>query len=120
MQARIFTSLLVFTFMIVGRLDAFAADAEKKDSLAEVTVKSTLTEISDYRPGYLYLLVRNKSDSPLFVDSVTVAEYPKFLRIRPAYPGAADSDSLFISRKASKLPYPVKTPIQENQCKCLR
>lgn len=119
MPARIFTSLLVFAFIIVGRLDTFAADAdadaEKKDSLAEVTVKSTLTEISDYRPGYLYLLIRNKSDSTLVVDSITVAEYPEFLRIRPAYPGCPDSKKSFISRKTSRLPYPIMPPIQPDE-----
>lgn len=117
MLARIFSSLFVFAFMIIGSLNAFAVDADsaKKDSLAEVTIQSTLAEISDYRPGYLYLLVRNKSDSTLVVDSITVAEYPRFLRLRPAYPGYSDSDASFISRKASKMPYPIMPMIQPEE-----
>lgn len=101
--------------MIIGRLDAFAVDAAKNDSLAEITVQSTLTEISDYRPGYIYLLAKNYSDSTLIIDSITVAEYPKFLRIRPAYPGCSDSDASFVSRLASKLPYPNMTPIHAKE-----
>ncbi len=115
MLAKIFSSLLVFAFIIICRLDAFAVDAAKKDTLAEVTVQSTLTEISDYRPGYIYLLAKNCSDSTLVIDSITVAEYPKFLRIRPAYPGCSDSDAAFVSRKASKLPYPSMTPIHAKE-----
>lgn len=115
MLAKIFSSLIVSAFIIICRLDAFAVDAAKNDSLAEITVQSTLAEISDYRPGYLYMLVRNRSDSTLIIDSVTVAEYPKFLRLRPAYPGCSDSDMSFITRKHSKLPYPFITPVQKNE-----
>lgn len=113
--AKIFSSLLVFAFIIICRLDAFAVDAAKNDTLAEITIQSTLTEISDYRPGYIYLLAKNCSDSTLVIDSITVSEYPKFLRIRPAYPGCSDSDAAFVSRKASKLPYPSMTPIQAKE-----
>lgn len=115
MLTRIFSSLIVFAFVTICKLDAIAVDAMKKDSIASVTVRSTLNEISDYRPGYIYLLVNNKSDSTLVVDSVTVAEYPDFLKIRPAYPGCSDSEQSFISRKDSILPYPVMSPIKPEE-----
>lgn len=89
--------LLTLGCLLTGR--AKAADSGKskgEDSsksmkeapLADVSIHSSLSELSDYRPGFIYIIVKNLSDSLLSVKKIDIAEYPKFLHIRPAYPGA--------------------------------
>lgn len=98
--------VLIATFALVGNVWAAVNASQGREPLADVTIRSTLTEITDYRPGYLYLLVQNQSDSTLVVDSVTVAEYPTFLKIKPAYYRAA-----FLNASVPVLRYPGMTSI---------
>ncbi len=100
--------MLALGCLLTGR--AKAADSGKskgEDSgrsmtgapIADVSIHSSLNELSDYRPGFIYIVVKNLSDSLLTVKKIDIAEYPEFLHIRPAYPGAffltpPDNDTL--------------------------
>ena len=75
--------------------------------IARVTVHSTLNELNDFRPGYIYLVVENQSDSLLAIRKIDLAEHPIFIKVRPTYPG-----SRFLSPNETALFYPNKKPIK--------
>jgi len=83
---------------------------EKTDDLAKVSIHSTLKELNDYRPGYLYLVVENLSDTLLFVDRIEIAEYPDFIDVKKS-----SLDSCALSRKRPVLFYPDKKTINAGE-----
>ncbi len=68
--------------------------------VAAVTVHSTLAELNDFRPGYIYLEVQNKSDSPIEITDIVAAERPEFIRLRASIDGSP------LPTGASSLQYP--------------
>jgi len=88
-------------------LTAKAIQAEERgNELARVSVHSTLTELNDFRPGYIYLVVENKTDTLLTVDRIEIAEYPDFIDIRKS-----SLDTTVVSRKKPVLVYPDKDTV---------
>jgi len=99
---RKFVIVRLWVMLTLGSLpvgNANAADSGKskeEDSstsktealVADVSILSSMNEISDYRPGFIYIIVKNRSDSLITVKKIDIAEYPEFLHIRPAYPRA--------------------------------
>lgn len=79
-------------------------------SLADVTVHSTLKELNDFRPGYIYLAVENKSDTLLNVDRIEIAEYPDFIKVKKS-----SLDTAVVSRKKPVLVYPDKDTINAGE-----
>jgi|GEM_PF-3539081 len=106
-----FISLLLTTIISCGYSHAFAA--EKADSLNKsvgVSVRSTLAELNDFRPGYLYLTVENRLDIPLAIDRIVIAERPPFISIKLS---SIATDS--ISSRQSALPFNDSTPLPAHE-----
>lgn len=89
--------LLLHSLMLLTAQEIRAG--EKSDHLAVVNIRSTLEELSDFRTGYLYLVVENLSDTLLVVDSIRVADPPEFIRIQEpsqqAQPDALEQPACF-------------------------
>lgn len=83
---------------------------EKTDDLVTVNLQSTLTELNDFRPGYIYLVVANKSDTLLNVDRIEIAEYPDFIDVKKS-----SLDSVVVSREKKNLFYPDKKTINAGE-----
>ena len=83
---------------------------EKTDDLVTVNLQSTLTELNDFRPGYIYLVVANKSDTLLNVDRIEIAEYPDFIDVKKS-----SLDSVVVSREKKSLFYPDKKTINAGE-----
>jgi len=83
---------------------------EKTDDLVMVNLQSTLTELNDFRPGYIYLVVANKSDTLLNVDRIEIAEYPDFIDVKKS-----SLDSVVVSREKKSLFYPDKKTINAGE-----
>jgi len=77
-----------------------------------VSVYSTLTELNEFRPGYLYLTTENRSDTTLDIDSIVIAERPSFICIKLS---AAKPDKDTISYKQSVLPYNYNIPLSAHE-----
>ncbi len=89
--------MLTLVCLLASRANAADSGKSKREDssksmtkapVADVSIHSSLNELSDYRPGFIYIVVKNLSDSLLTVKKIDIAEYPEFLHIRPAYPGA--------------------------------
>ena len=107
---------LVFLLLIVTTISFpvnYAKAAEKPDSLKKVIavgVRSTLTELNDFRPGYIYLTVENRSDSLLTIDRIVISEKPSFISVQ-----SSAFDKNIVSSRESSLPYNFGLPIQPSE-----
>ncbi len=105
-----------FVLLIALMISLFVNDAqavEKLDSPKEVimvSIRSTLTELNDFRPGYIYITVKNCSDSLLTIDRIVMAEKPSFITIKSS---AFDKNA--VSSKESSLPYKLGLPVKPGE-----
>lgn len=60
---------------------------EEASSTAEVQVHSSLTELNDFRPGYLYIEIKNRSAGILRVREIQIAERPGFIILKSSVQG---------------------------------
>lgn len=69
----------------------------------EVNVLTSLKDLKDFRPGYIYLQVKNDSAAPVAITNIIAAERPKFVVLRSAW----DQEDT-IPAKRSAIPFPDK------------
>jgi hypothetical protein len=116
MRSFFYRSGSFFLFLIIALISLplnDAKSAEKSDSLKKgivVGVRSTLTELNDFRPGYIYLTVENCSDSLLTIDRIVIAEKPSFISIKSSL-----FDTAVVSSRESSLPYKQGEPVQAGE-----
>lgn len=99
-------SEVVFTKITVSN-----RDQEDASQIVGVTVHSTLAELNDFRPGYIYLKVQNKSDAPIEITDVIVSERPGFILLKPSI------DTTPLPPQESRIPYgePMQIPAGESR-----
>ncbi len=102
--------LLIFTIILFPVNDAKASEPDSLKKVISVGVRSTLTELNDFRPGYIYLTVENRSDSLLTIDRIVIAEKPSFISIKSS---AFDRDT--VSSRESSLPYRMGQPVRPGE-----
>ncbi len=108
MLMQIYHILCVSFFILTSSpLITFSAEntPEQEPPLINVTVHSALTELNEFRPGYIYLAIENKSDTLLTINKIDVAEHPPFITLMPSA-----FDTLIVSDKGS-LPYLSQPPL---------
>lgn len=93
-----------FTAVALGEAPEEGADSPQ---IAAVTVHSTMNELNDFRPGYVYLVINNQSDSLLAIRKIELAEHATFIKVRPTFYG-----SNFLSAFDKTLIYPDKKIIK--------
>ena len=64
------------------KLAVSTTDQINSNELLEIQVHSSLSKLNDFRPGYIYLEVKNKSDAAVELVDLVVAERPKFIELR--------------------------------------
>jgi hypothetical protein len=74
--------------------------------IVAVSAHSTLSELSDFRPGYIYLAVENIWNAPVKVTHVAVAERPDFMVLK-----RSRTDTTAVAVEASSILYPDSTLI---------
>lgn len=107
------SAFLFFIVLLISLPFNYANAVEKSDSLKKgitVGVRSTLTELNDFRPGYIYLTVENCSDSLLTIDRIVIAEKPSFISIK-----SSAFDKAIVSSRESSLPYKKGEPVQAGE-----
>ena len=94
--------------LIFNKLTVENRDYINADEVAKIEVYSSLAELKDFRPGYIYLHVKNKSVTPINISRIEVAERPKFIILKPVEtesqePGETESQK---PGESSTLKYP--------------
>lgn len=85
--------------VLIINIPVSSQEQEDVSQVMAVTLHSALSEINDFRPGYIYLKVQNKSDASIEISDVVVSERPEFIEIRPSL------NSTPIPQDESRLPY---------------
>lgn len=101
--------ILGFLLLLLADQRVIAKDGNEF-SLANVTVHSSLSELNEFRPGYIYLVVENKSDTLLNVERIEIAEYPEFIDVKNS-----SLDTAVVSRDEPVLLYPEKKNINSRE-----
>ncbi len=116
MQSWLFRAGSVICFLVITFFScstSFVLAAETTESLNKyvvASVRSTLTELNDFRPGYLYLTVENQSDNELTIEKIVLAERPAFISIKSS---ALVKDSILCSK--SDLPRSVNVSLPAHE-----
>ncbi len=106
MTYRLVVLLFIVLELISGEGKAGTNKTVDTTKTVNVILSSALSELNDFRPGFIYLEVKNLSDSLLTFDRIEIAEYPSFIRIKPS-----SLDTITVSRKTRTLFYPGKQQI---------
>lgn len=88
-----------FRDIVLNKLTVANRDYKEADEVAKVEVLSSLAELKDFRPGYIYLQVKNISVVPIKITNIIVAERPEFIILRPS------KDTSPILEKRAVIPY---------------
>jgi hypothetical protein len=94
-----------FSDVVFTKIAVTSRDQEDASQIVAVIVHTTLTDLNDFRPGYIYLEVENKSDAPVEITDVIVSERPEFILLKPSI------DMPPLSARESRIPYGDLAPI---------
>lgn len=100
-------ALIISCFIAAVALGDAPEKAVDSPQIAAVTVHSTMNELNDFRPGYVYLVIKNQSDTLLAIRKIELAEHASFIKVRPTFYG-----SNFLSAFEKTLIYPDKKIIK--------
>lgn len=98
-----------FSDVVFTKITVSSRDQEDASQIVAVTVHSTLAELNDFRPGYIYLQVENKSDAPVEITDVIVSERPGFIVLKPSV------NMTPLPAQESRIPYGELTQIPAGQ-----
>jgi hypothetical protein len=107
MMRSLLAALIINCFIAAVALGEAPEKVADSPQIAAVTVHSTMNELNDFRPGYIYLIVKNQSDSLLTIRRIDLAEHASFIKARPTFYG-----SNFLSEFDKTLIYPDKKIIK--------
>jgi hypothetical protein len=70
--------------VIFGSMQVKNRDLDSIEQLVDIQVQTSLSALNEYRPGTIYIVIKNKSNEDLQVKSVKPRGHPTFIRIEAA------------------------------------
>ena len=92
--------------VVFSKITVRNREQSNASQILAVTVHSTLSELNDLRPGYIYLKAENKSGAPIEITKVSVAEPPDFIELSASKgkPPLSSQDSVIVYGGPTQIP----------------